>query len=279
MRPVLLTVVVRLQELLFKSAANFWLNCCEIGRVEQTDYVIIGALICCRLSPSALHMPTASSTTALSPELVSVSSELLCLVQLSVGRGDLQLCRDVQVQIAAGQIWQVAGENGTGKTTLLLMLAGILPVQVGQLRWRNQPAAQWSALYIGHASGLNSSLSVLDNLRFLCGLNTQAVTTAQLFAAIEQVGLAGYEFVAVARLSSGQKRRVQLARLWLPNPAELWLLDEPLTALDVRMVTALNQRLSEHAAQGGRVVLTSHQPVHAVTHQLDLQRYRLVWES
>ena len=209
-------------------------------------------------------------------------SDLLCLSQVRVSRGDLLLCEHVQAQIAIGQVWQLLGENGTGKTTLLLMLAGILPVSAGQLMWREQPPVDWSALYIGHASGLNSSLTVLDNLRFLCDLNAQQVTTDQLFVAIERVGLAGYEFVAVARLSSGQKRRVQLARLWLPNlglpnPAELWLLDEPLTALDLRMVSALNARLTQHAAQGGRIILTSHQPVVAVTHQLDLQAFRLAW--
>lgn len=209
----------------------------------------------------------------------SASQDVLCVQQLLVSRGDLCLCENVQADIAAGQVWQLAGENGTGKTSLLMMLAGILPVSAGQLRWRNQSPSDWSALYIGHASGLNSSLTVLDNLRFLCDLNAQVVSTDQLFSAVERVGLAGYEFVAVARLSSGQKRRVQLARLWLPKAAELWLLDEPLTALDVRMVNALNNRLTQHVERGGRVILTSHQPVAAVTHQLDLQAFRLAWEA
>lgn len=218
--------------------------------------------------------PEKTATAQTSPSL-----DPLRIEQLLVCRGDLRLCEQVEAQIAAGEIWQLSGENGTGKTTLLMMMAGILPIQSGQMRWREQPPSEWTALYIGHLSGLNHSLSVLDNLQFLCGLNAQVVSQQQLFAAIEQVGLAGYEFVAVARLSSGQKRRVQLARLWLPNPAELWLLDEPLTALDVRMVSALNTRLTEHAAQGGRAILTSHQPVTAVTHQLDLQAFRLAWES
>ncbi len=227
------------------------------------------------MSDSSLS--TGVSVTVVEP--VVLDTDLLCLVQLLICRGDLRLCQQVRAEVAAGQVWQLAGENGTGKTTLLLMLAGVLPVQSGQLIWRNQPPSAWSALYVGHASGLHSSLTVLDNLRFLSGLTTKIASNQQLFAAIERVGLAGYEFVAVARLSSGQKRRVQLARLWLPDPAELWLLDEPLTALDVRMVSALNRRISEHAQHGGRVMLTSHQPVAAVTHQLDLQAFRLAWES
>lgn len=218
------------------------------------------------------HVPFGSLATPM-------SQDLLCVQQLLVSRGDLRLCENVQADIAAGQVWQLVGENGTGKTSMLMMLAGILPIMSGKLSWRDQSPSDWSALYIGHASGLNTSLTVFDNLRFLCGLNGQLVTADQLCLAIEQVGLAGYEFVAVARLSSGQKRRVQLARLWLPTSAELWLLDEPLTALDVRMVCALNSRLTQHAVQGGRVILTSHQSVLAVTHHLDLQKFRLTWEA
>ena len=222
-----------------------------------------------------------SDLSTRSSELIAVdpSKDLLCMQGLLVSRGDLRLCENVQAEIAVGQVWQLVGENGTGKTSLLMMLAGILPVAEGRLCWRDQPPSDWSVLYIGHASGLNSSLTALDNLRFLCSLNAQTVTADQLFAALACVGLAGYEFVAVAKLSSGQKRRVQLARLWLPHTAELWLLDEPLTALDVQMVSALTHRLTQHAAQGGRVILTSHQAVLAVTHQLDLQAFRLVLEA
>ncbi|MEC7119373.1 MAG: heme ABC exporter ATP-binding protein CcmA [Pseudomonadota bacterium] len=213
------------------------------------------------------------SSAALHP---AQHADALCLHQLMVARGDLMLCGPLAAEIQAGQIWQLAGPNGTGKTTLLMMLAGILPCDPAQLSWRGQPPIGWSALYIGHAAGLNSSLTVWENLQFLCGLYAQSVSADQLLSAIERVGLAGYEEVVVARLSSGQKRRVQLARLWLPESPELWLLDEPLTALDVRMVAALNTRLQQHAVQGGRVVLTSHQPVVAVTHQLDLDAARMM---
>ncbi|EBD3183980.1 ATP-binding cassette domain-containing protein [Salmonella enterica] len=73
-------------------------------------------------------------------------------------------------------------------------------------------------------------------------------------------GLAGFEDVPVARLSAGQQRRVALARLWLTRAA-LWVLDEPFTAIDVNGVARLTRRMAAHTAQGGMVILTTHQPL------------------
>lgn len=207
------------------------------------------------------------------------NSSALILDDLMVMRGDVALCGALHLDIQAGEIWHVVGSNGTGKTTLLMMLAGLLPIQRGRLDWQGRSASEWSTLYVGHLSGLNSSLSVLQNLQFLANLAQQNTRISRLYDALAQVGLAGYEDVPVARLSSGQKRRVGLARLWLEPVPALWLLDEPLTALDVAMVERLNTRIVQHAAQGGRVILTSHQPVACVTHTLDLAQYRVVAED
>ena len=205
----------------------------------------------------------------------SMQLERLTLDDVQVMRGDIRLCGPLSCVIEAGQIWHIAGPNGTGKTTLLMMLAGLLPIQYGAAQWHTQQPNDWPTLYMGHLAGLNAALTVQENLAFLAALDGQAhCTTAQLQQALAMVGLAGYEQVAVARLSSGQKRRVGLARLWLPAPALLWLLDEPMTALDVHMIERLNQRLAEHAAHGGRVILTSHQTVDVVSHVLDLNAVR-----
>lgn len=187
-----------------------------------------------------------------------------------VQRGEQCLCGPVQATVSAGEVWQVLGPNGTGKTTLLLMLAGVLPVHQGRLDWGGQGARDWPVLWQGHLPGCSALLSVLDNLRFLVGVSGQAATPDELWWALEQVGLAGYEQVRLGELSAGQRRRVGLARLWLPHTPPLWLLDEPLTALDVQMVARLQTRLRAYAAAGGRVVLTSHQPMDCVSHRLDL---------
>lgn len=207
------------------------------------------------------------------------NASVLILDDLMVMRGDVALCGTLNLDIQAGEIWHVVGSNGTGKTTLLMMLAGLLPTPCGRLDWQGRSASEWSTLYVGHLSGLNSSLSVLQNLQFLANLAQQNTRISLLYDALAQVGLAGYEDVPVARLSSGQKRRVGLARLWLEPVPALWLLDEPLTALDVAMVARLNARIVQHAAQGGRVMLTSHQPMTCVTHTLDLAQHRVVVED
>jgi heme exporter protein A len=198
---------------------------------------------------------------------------------LTIRRGDLQLCSQVGFSLSSGQILHIRGQNGIGKTTLLMMLAGLLPTSETHqdkklLVWADATAADWPVLYIGHLAGLNSGLTVGENLEFLQGIN--AGSDEGLSAALDRVGLSGYEDVAVSRLSSGQKRRVSLARLWLSNDSDtLWLLDEPFNALDAAMTMRLCQRLALHAELGGRVILTSHQPFMLSVHTLDLELFAI----
>lgn len=203
-------------------------------------------------------------------------SAAVLLQGLRVCRAELALTLPIDAQIDAGQLWHIRGENGTGKTSLLMLLAGLLPASLQQLQWGGLPADEWPTLYLGHLAGLNSRLTVRQNLSFLAQLSGQVSHGAALDEALWHVGLTGYDDVPVARLSSGQKRRVNLARLWLADAPPLWLLDEPFTALDVAMVAGLETQLLRHAQQGGRVVLTSHQPVRGVTHVLLLDDYRLL---
>ena len=190
---------------------------------------------------------------------------------LVVQRGDVPLSTGLNFSLAAGQILHVRGRNGAGKSTLLQMLAGLLPLaQRDMLHWGHVPPADWPILYIGHKTGLSSALSVADNLMFLQQLNRGDCD--EIAAALAVVGLAGYEDTAVAQLSSGQKRRVQLARLWLSGEQMLWLLDEPLTALDQEMAASVGARIAAYAASGGRVILTSHQPLNIGVNTLDLDQ-------
>lgn len=201
-------------------------------------------------------------------------SQVLMAKNLTVSRGDIALCSQVNFSVASGQILHIQGPNGIGKTTLMMLLAGLIPVSGLDktcLMWGDSPPDDWSVLYIGHSVGLNSGLSVRENLRFLQGLNADFDTN--LDAALSAVGLVGYEDIDVAKLSSGQKRRVSLARLWLSEDADrLWLLDEPNTALDVAMTKRLSERLIEHTLNGGRVILTSHQPLSVPVKILDLEQ-------
>lgn len=193
---------------------------------------------------------------------------------LSVMRGERTLCSDVCFEVRAGEICHLQGENGLGKTTLLMQLVGILPTLCGNIEFLGRPYGQGvrGALYVAHQTGLHDNLSVSQNLQFLLTLYGQYPQEDKISWALAQVGLAGFEAVSVAQLSAGQTRRVGLARLWLLDETyvPLWILDEPLTALDKTMVERLGQRLLTFAAAGGAVLLTSHQPLTVCQRVIDL---------
>lgn len=204
-----------------------------------------------------------------------MTNQTLVANDLTIARGDNVLCLHVSFTISSGQILHIQGPNGIGKTTLMMMLAGLIPVpslDKTKLMWGDQTPEDWSVLYIGHLSGLNTGLSVRENLRFVQSLNSDS--DANLDMALNAVGLSGYEDITVSQLSSGQKRRVSLARLWLTDDADrLWLLDEPFTALDAVMASRVSERLMEHTKAGGRVILTSHQPLNIPVEVLRLEKY------
>jgi heme exporter protein A len=195
--------------------------------------------------------------------VTEISTNLLTLSNLAFERNDRVLFAGVDLDLMSGDIVQVAGPNGCGKTTLLRLLTGSLTPLDGEIIWRgiavNKQRAQFNSeiLYLGHQSGIKAVLSPEENLRWLGRLHAShdQVSIAQ---ALQKVGLAGYEDVPCYSLSAGQHRRVSLARLYL-SAAKLWILDEPFTAIDKAGVTQLELLIEQHAQQGGAVLLTTHQ--------------------
>ncbi len=185
---------------------------------------------------------------------------MLEVKQLTCLRDERFLFSDLSFRVAAGDIVQIEGPNGAGKTSLLRLLAGLSRAESGAVLWRQQDIRQqrqqWQAelLYLGHQPGVKAVLTPLENLAFY----HPHCTEEQLFAALDAVDLTGYEDLAVAQLSAGQQRRVALARLWLSR-ATLWILDEPLTAIDKSGVEKLMALFVRHAQQGGAVIITTHQ--------------------
>lgn len=179
-------------------------------------------------------------------------------------RDERFLFSDLNFLVSAGDIVQIEGPNGAGKTSLLRLLAGLSRPESGEVCWHQQNIRhqrdQWhrELLYIGHQPGVKAVLTPLENLAFY----HPGCDQKQLFAALEAVDLLGFEEVAVAQLSAGQQRRVALARLSLSR-ARLWILDEPLTAIDKSGVEKLMSLFSQHARQGGAVILTTHQDLPA----------------
>lgn len=179
---------------------------------------------------------------------------------------------------SAGQVVQILGPNGSGKTSLLRILAGISADYQGEILWRGQTLASvaWEfasdLLYLGHLPGIKKSLTPLENLRWYAAIQGN-VDDGLLLQALVDVNLGGYEDTLCYQLSAGQLRRVALARLAFSSAA-LWILDEPFTALDKKGVTQLEDRLAGHAAAGGLVLVTSHQDINVPDlQQLDLQHF------
>ena len=172
--------------------------------------------------------------------------------------------------LGPGTLLHVRGRNGSGKTTLLRALCGLLTPDAGEIRWNGEDSRrlgddyQADLLYFGHLNGIKSDLTGIENLRVSSTLDGDEVEDAQLWTALEKMGLAGFEDLPTRVLSQGQKKRVALARLLVTN-APLWILDEPFTALDLDAVESLQVLIARHVDQGGMVILTTHQEVRLTT--------------
>ena len=177
-------------------------------------------------------------------------------------RDDRLLFSGLSFELFAGEVLRLEGPNGAGKTTLLRILSGLFSTFEGCVSWNGQNVRQCYSefqqdlLFIGHKSSIKSTLTPLENLRFLMGLQ-ESIEDDELWKALERVGLAGYEHVLCRNLSAGQKRRVALARLYLSS-AKLWVLDEIFTAIDKKGVAQLEALLTEKAQSGVAIVLTTH---------------------
>lgn len=177
---------------------------------------------------------------------------LLQCTALTLVRGERELFSDLHFSLRAGEILQIEGENGAGKTSLLRLLAGLARYGYDGEVQRLSPL-----IYIGHLSAVKELLTPRENLAWhVDGLGAPGDNA--VCAALARVGLAGYEDVPSHQLSAGQHRRVNLARLYLSSQP-LWLLDEPFTAIDRQGVAALERLFVSHAQRGGAVALTSHQ--------------------
>jgi heme exporter protein A len=188
------------------------------------------------------------------------ATDLECL------RGTRRLFAGVSFRLSPGDCLQVQGANGSGKTSLLRILCGLAQPERGAVRWNGQPIGALGDEYraelafCGHANALKEDLTPVENLHASGALYGTAVANDAVRAALDAFGVLHLEALPVRALSQGQKRRVALARLAL-CARRVWILDEPLAALDVRAGQALAARLDSHLAQGGIAVLTSHQPV------------------
>jgi heme exporter protein A len=165
--------------------------------------------------------------------------------------------------VSGGTLLRIAGANGSGKTSLLRILCGLLAPTGGEVRWKGESIGRLREEYsrqlvhIGHAVGLKDELTPAENLAFTCVLAGVAASDTEVQDALARLGVS--EQKAVKQLSQGQRRRAALARLALSTRVPLWLLDEPFAALDGGAISTVQDLIRRHAAGGGAVVFTTHQ--------------------
>ena len=194
-------------------------------------------------------------------------ASLLGIEELAGRRADRLLFSGLSATAGPGDALRLCGPNGCGKTTALRIVCGLLPPEAGRVRWRGRVVSEpgsdtgWrrELALIGHREALKDSLSSLENLQFASAMRGGR-GPARPEEALERVGLERERDTLARELSAGQRRRVALARLLLDDSV-LWVLDEPAAALDRDGAALVRTLCTEHAAAGGAIVFTSHQPL------------------
>lgn len=191
-------------------------------------------------------------------------SSLLEGAGLACYRGEMTLFESLNLRVEAGEMLRIEGANGSGKTSLLRILAGLSRPDEGVVTWKGQDILRHAQAfhgalgYLGHLLGLKQDLSVQENLRMMLALRGQKRTQVDVLDVLERVGLADRSDLRVRLLSQGQRQRTAFAALILSHSI-LWILDEPFTALDKSGIALVESLLDAHLDQGGMVILTSHQ--------------------
>lgn len=196
---------------------------------------------------------------------MNASKRLFELKNVACIRGGRALFHNLSCGLQDGDVLHLSGSNGTGKTSLLRIMAGALPAAEGEILWNGQPfladGGEEHARRIAFLPSDDRNLKVLEtageNLDFWAALSG---TVSKRGLALERMGLASLKDTPVRRLSAGQRRRLSLARILL-STAPLWLLDEPFNGLDAASAHLFRVALNDHAVQGGMAAIASHHPV------------------
>ncbi|MDJ0450087.1 heme ABC exporter ATP-binding protein CcmA [Methylocystis sp. JR02] len=189
----------------------------------------------------------------------------LSVENLAVSRGGRSVLAGVSFALSGGEALVVTGRNGAGKSTLLRTLAGLLPRAAGEMRLEGageEAELPQQAHYLAHADGMKAALSLDENLEFWSAYLSPAPDprARTVSEALAVVGLSFASRAPFGALSAGQKRRAALARL-LVAFRPVWLLDEPLTALDRASREKFAAVMRDHCAKGGLIVAATHEPL------------------
>ena len=185
----------------------------------------------------------------------------LIVNNLSCQRGYKLLFENLSFELNSGEVLKVSGPNGSGKTSLMKILAGLSSFETGSIDYDdtkiNSERYNLDFLYLGHLAALSPELSCLENLKYTMRLGNDNLDL-DFSDALKKVGLEKFENELVGKLSAGQKKRIALSLLFITQ-SKVWLLDEPFSALDSRAIKIIETRVEDHCNSGGICILTTHQ--------------------
>ena len=180
---------------------------------------------------------------------------------LSCQRGYNLLFENLSFELNSGEVLKISGPNGSGKTSLMKILAGLNSFETGSIEYDNieinSETYNLDFLYLGHLAALSPELSCLENLKYTAHLGNNNLNP-DFSDALTKVGLEKFENELVGKLSAGQKKRIALSLLFITQ-SKVWLLDEPFSALDSQAIKIIESRIEEHCNSGGLCILTTHQ--------------------
>lgn len=189
---------------------------------------------------------------------------MLEALNLSCVRGTRRLFKGLTFSATPGELIELRGANGSGKTSLLRILSGLATPAEGEVRWQGKNIRSLgeeysgAVAYLAHQNGVKDELTAIENLRIASGVAGNALSKHQAQMILEQVGLSRQQNLPVRSLSAGQRRRVALARL-LTSKATLWILDEVLTSLDDTAIKLSGRFIGDHLTNGGIAIIATHQ--------------------
>ena len=189
---------------------------------------------------------------------------MLEVINLGCIRGDRRLFRDLNFSAKPGELIELRGANGSGKTSLARILCGLATPAAGEVRWQGKNIRALGeeyfrdVAYLAHQNAVKDELSAIENLRISSAVSGHALKKDQAQQILGRIGLSRQQNLPARSLSAGQRRRLALTRL-LTTKATVWILDEVLTSLDDTAVKLLSEFVDDHLKNGGIAIIATHQ--------------------